>query len=297
MREKLYLKGCGTALVTPFRDGKPDYDAFGKCIERQVKSGVDFLVPLATTGETPTLSAEEKIKLLDVAHSHCGGLPLLVGVGSNSVAATLENMRLVSSVGGADAYLVVVPFYNKPTQEGQYQYFKTIAKESGDIPIVIYNVPGRTGANMSADTCVRLANDCPNIIGIKEASGNYDQVSEMIRRTPKDFSVLSGDDDLTLAIMATGGQGVISVASNIAPVEVSSLTKAMLQGDLDKARALHHRLFPLFKNCFIETNPIPAKAAMSLLGLTTMDVRLPLSPASEQTIKLMSKTIEDLWKK
>lgn len=297
MRERLFLKGCGTALVTPFKDGEPDYDAYGRSIRRQVESGVDFLVPLATTGETPTLSAEEKSKLIAVAHANCGNLPLLVGVGSNSVAGTLDNIRIVSSAGGVDAYLVVVPFYNKPTQEGQYHYFKTIAKEAGGVPIVIYNVPGRTGANMTADTCIRLANDCPDIIGIKEASGNYDQVSEMIRRAPKGFSVLSGDDDLTLAIMATGGHGVISVASNIAPVEVSSFTSAMLRGDWNKARELHHRLFPLFKNCFAETNPIPTKAAMSLLGLMTPEVRLPLSPASEQTVKLMSQTIDDLWKK
>jgi len=297
MKDRLYLQGCGTALVTPFKNGEVDYEAYARCIDRQVEAGVHFLVPLATTGETPTLSRDEKAQLLRVSRAHCGGLPLLVGVGSNSVAATIENMRLISSAGGADAYLVVVPFYNKPTQEGQYQYFKTIAKESGEVPVVIYNVPGRTGANMTAETCLRLANECPNIIGIKEASGNYDQVCEMILHAPKGFSVLSGDDDLTLAIMASGGQGVVSVASNVAPREVAALTSALLEGNLAKARELHLRLFPLFGNCFVETSPIPVKAALSLLGLTTAEVRLPLSMAGERTQQLMSDTLRKLWKK
>ncbi len=291
---KLYLKGCGTALVTPFKSGAVDYDSYRSCVERQVEAGVDFLVPLATTGETPTLSVEEKLRLLDITRSCAAGLPLLVGCGTNSLQGTLDNMRLLGP-HGADAYLVVVPYYNKPTQEGQYRYFKAVS-EAADKPVVIYNVPGRTGANMTAETAIRLAEDCPNIIGTKEASGNYSQVSEIIRRAPEGFSVLSGDDDMTLAFMATGGQGVVSVASNVAPVEVKALTDAMLQGDLLKARALHHRLSPLFKNCFLESNPIPVKAAMACLGLMSGEVRPPLSDATQMTEEIMSLTLDELWK-
>lgn len=292
---RLYLKGCGTALVTPFKDNlEVDYDAYAASIDRQVKAGVHFLVPLATTGETPALGASEKTQLLRTARAHAAGLPLLVGCGTNSLDGTLSNMELLEPLG-VDAWLVVVPYYNKPTQEGQYRYFKAVAERSSK-PVVIYNVPGRTGANMTADTMVRLACDCPNIIAIKEASGNYSQVSEMIRRAPEGFSVLSGDDDMTLAFMATGGQGVISVASNVAPAEVSAMCGAMLEGDLETARALHHRLFPLFKGCFVESNPIPVKEAMAQLGLMTGNVRLPLAPASDSTKELISKILKELWK-
>lgn len=291
---KLYLKGCGTALVTPFKSGAVDYDSYRSCVERQVEAGVDFLVTLATTGETPTLSVEEKLRLLDITRSCAAGLPLLVGCGTNSLQGTLDNMRLLGP-HGADAYLVVVPYYNKPTQEGQYRYFKAVS-EAADKPVVIYNVPGRTGANMTAETAIRLAEDCPNIIGTKEASGNYSQVSEIIRRAPEGFSVLSGDDDMTFAFMATGGQGVVSVASNVAPVEVKALTDAMLHGDLLRARELHHRLSPLFKNCFLESNPIPVKAAMARLGLMSGEVRPPLSDATQMTKEIMSLTLDELWK-
>ena len=292
---KPYFEGCGTALVTPFTENyKVDYDAYAASVDRQVKSGVHFLVPLATTGETPTLNAEEKKKLLRITRERVGDMPLLAGCGTNSLDGTLANMELLEDCG-ADAWLVVVPYYNKPTQEGQYRYFKAVA-ENGTKPIVIYNVPGRTGANMDAGTVIRLAEDCPKIAGIKEASGRYDQVSEIIRRAPGSFSVLSGDDDMTLAFMATGGQGVISVASNVAPAEVSAMCSAMLEGDLKTARGLHHRLFPLFKGCFAESNPVPVKAAMSLLGLMTDRVRLPLSEATEGTKQLMSKIIAELWK-
>lgn len=292
---KPYFEGCGTALVTPFtEDYKVDYEAYAASVDRQVKAGVHFLVPLATTGETPTLNAEEKKKLLRITREHVGDLPLLAGCGTNSLDGTLANMELLEDCG-ADAWLVVVPYYNKPTQEGQYRYFKAVAENSTK-PIVIYNVPGRTGANMDAGMVIRLAEDCPKIVGIKEASGRYDQVSEIIRRAPEGFSVLSGDDDMTLAFMATGGQGVISVASNVAPAEVSAMCSAMLEGDLKTARGLHHRLFPLFKGCFAESNPVPVKAAMSLLGLMTDRVRLPLSEATEGTKQLMSKIIAELWK-
>ena len=288
------FKGCGTALVTPFKNGEVDYDAYVACVKRQVESGVHFLVALATTGETPTLSAEEKVKLLQLTNEHSGGVPVVAGCGSNSLTATLENIKLLEPVG-VDGFLVVVPYYNKPTQEGQYQYFKAVA-EATEKPIIVYNVPGRTGANMTADTAIRLAQDCPNIVATKEASGNYSQVSEIVRRAPEGFTVLSGDDDMTLAFMATGAHGVISVASNAAPAEVSKMVDCMLEGKLEEARALHHRLSPLFKNCFVESNPIPVKAAMAGLGLISDEMRLPLVSASEATKALMSKTLEDLWK-
>ena len=279
------LQGCGTALVTPFTDGEVDYEAYAALIDRQVDAGVDFLVPLATTGETPTLSDGEKIALLKLTFGHAAGKPLLVGCGSNSVRATLANMELLDSCG-ADAWLVVVPFYNKPTQEGQYRYFKTIAAAT-DKPIIIYNVPGRTGANMTAQTCIRLAKDVPNIVGIKEASGKIEQVREILAGVPEDFRVLSGDDDMTLEMMRYGAKGVISVASNIAPAEVTEMTHTM-------SEAINDRLQPLFKNCFVESNPIPVKAGMSLLGLMSSEVRLPLSNATPGTVEVMKKTLEEL---
>ena len=293
--DKLVLHGCGTALVTPFTpDGAVDYEAYASLVDRQVAAGVHFLVPLATTGETPTLSAGEKTAIYQVVKEHAKGLPLMPGVGVNSLPDTLANIRLLEPLG-ADALLVVVPYYNKPTQQGQYEYFKAVAAETA-LPIIIYNVPGRTGANMLPDTVIRLAEEVPNIRGIKEASGNYAQVSEILRRAPEDFAVLSGDDDLTLALMATGAHGVVSVASNIAPVEVAQMVEALERGELARARALHHRLFPLFKACFVESNPIPAKAALAQLGLMGDTVRLPLAPASETTKVLMQKVLSELWK-
>lgn len=288
------LKGCGTALVTPFCDGQVDYEAYGRLVRRQLGAGVDFLVPLATTGETPTLSPDEKTRLLCMTRELAPDTPIVAGVGSNSLDATLENISLLAPCG-ADAFLVVVPYYNKPTQEGQYMYFKAVSERS-PLPIVMYNVPGRTGANMSAQTAVRLAEDCPGIIATKEASGNFAQVSEILRTAPEGFSVLSGDDDMTLALMAAGASGVISVASNIAPAEVTRMAAAMLRCDLPEARSLHLKLLPLFKACFAESNPVPAKAALSLMGLMRSEVRLPLSSASESTVVLMDEILAQLWK-
>ena len=291
----LVLRGCGTALVTPFTaDGAVDYEAYARMVDRQVAAGVHFLVPLATTGETPTLSQQEKVAIFQVVKAHAKGRPIMPGVGVNSVPDTLANIRLLEPLG-PDALLVVVPYYNKPTQQGQYEYFKAIAA-STTLPIIIYNVPGRTGANMLPDTVIRLAHEVPNIRGIKEASGKYDQVSEILRRAPEGFSVLSGDDDMTLAFMATGAHGVISVASNVAPKEVSAMTEALMRNDLAAARALHHRLFPLFKACFVESNPIPAKTALAQLGEMNATVRLPLAEASDATKVLMQNVLAELWK-
>lgn len=290
--KNIILKGCGTALVTPFTaDGNVDYEAYARLVDRQIAGGVDFLVPLATTGETPALTQEEKEEILKITIAHAAGKPIVPGVGVNCVRDTLNNIRLMEPYNPS-AFLVVVPYYNKPTQQGQYEYFKTIAA-STKVPIVIYNVPGRTGANMLPDTCIRLAEEVDNIVAIKEASGNYSQVSELIRRAPEGFSILSGDDDMTFAFIATGAQGVISVASNIAPKEVTEMVAAALDNDIVSARALHHRLFPLFKACFVESNPIPAKAALAQMGLCLDAVRLPLAPASETTAALMKKVMKD----
>lgn len=286
------LKGCGTALVTPFIEGEVDYEAYSDLIERQVEAGVDFLVSLATTGETPTLSTEEKVALLRLTHGLGAGKKLLVGCGSNSVPGTLANMKLLEPYG-VDAWLVVVPFYNKPTQEGLYQYFKTIA-ESTDKPVVMYNVPGRTGCNMTAETCVRLARDVENIIAVKEASGKLDQVIEILKNAPEDFTVLSGDDDMTLEMMENGARGVISVASNIAPAEVKAMTDAALEGRFEDAHKIDEKLQPLFKNCFVESNPVPVKAGLALMGLCTDEMRLPLTTATEKTKAIMRETLDNL---
>lgn len=286
--------GCGTALVTPFRqDGSIDYEAYAGLVDRQIDKGVDFLVPVATTAETPALTQDEKARLLEITKEHAKGHRIIAGVGVNCVRDTLANIKLLEPYG-PDAFLVVVPYYNKPTQEGQYQYFKTVAAETS-LPVIIYNVPGRTGANMLPDTVLGLAQDCPNIIGVKEASGNYSQVCEILRRAPKGFCVLSGDDDLTMALMASGADGVISVASNVAPAEVSEMVHAAMAEDYRSARALLYRLFPLFKGCFVESNPIPVKEALAQMGLCARTMRLPLVEASEETSRIIAGILAELF--
>lgn len=286
------FKGCGTALVTPFSGGYVNLDRFASLVDRQVEAGVDFLVPLGTTGETPCLSEEERLQLLVTAKEHSAGRPVMVGVGTNSLDATLRNIRQIENYG-ADAFLVVVPYYNKPTQQGQYEYFRAIAEASSK-SIVIYNVPGRTGVNMTAETCLRLAEEVENIVAVKEASGNYAQISEIIRNRPEGFSVLSGNDNETLSLMATGADGVISVASNLVPAEMTALVRAMQEGRLDEARRMNFRLMPLFKGCFIESNPIPVKAGMASLGLLEDSLRLPLTSASAATRAAMEEILKDL---
>ena len=291
MKDDLNLTGCGTALITPFRNGEVDYDAFAALVDRQVGAGIDFLVPLGTTGETPCLDDEERIKVLQIAKEHSAGLPIVAGGGTNSLRHTIRSMEMLQP-HGVDAFLIVVPYYNKPTQEGQYQYFKAVA-ESTDKPIVLYNVPGRTGANMSAETTLRLA-EIDNVIAIKEASGNRGQVEEILRNAPEGFKVFSGNDDETLWMMENGGAGVISVASNVDPVMMAKLIKAIRGGYHEQAHALNEKLTPLFTNCFVESNPIPAKAALSAMGLIQNELRLPLVPAQEETYDLMVDTLVDL---
>lgn len=282
------FKGLGTALVTPFREGVVDYEAFRKMVERQTDAGVDFLVPLGSTAETPCLEDSEKIMILDIAKEMSRGLPVVAGVGTNSLRSTISNMALLSA---ADAFLVVVPYYNKPVQRGLYEYFTAVAA-STDKPVILYNVPGRTGTNMTAETVLRLA-EIPNIVAVKEASGNIAQILEIKRSAPDDFSVLSGNDDETLPLMASGADGVISVASNVAPKEMAEVVKAVRQSDLRKAIALNNRLMPLYHACFVESNPIPVKAALSLLGLCTSEMRLPLTKATDGTVELLREVLSE----
>ena len=289
--KSLVLSGCGTALVTPFRDREVDYAAFSGLLDRQMAAGVHFLVPLGTTGETPCLEEEERIKILQLAKEKCPDRPVIVGGGTNSLAQTVRSMKLLEPYG-PDAFLIVVPYYNKPTQEGIYEYFKAVA-DASDKPIVMYNVPSRTGVNMTAETALRLA-ETENIVAVKEASGNYAQISEIIRCAPEGFSVLSGNDDETLSLMATGAAGVISVASNIAPALMVRMTEAFLSGNIPEARELHHRLTPLFRNCFIESNPVPVKAGLAAMGLLAEEFRLPLVPGTRKTYETMRRTIEEL---
>ena len=285
------LTGCGTALITPFVGGDVDYEAFAALVDRQVAAGIDFLVPLGTTGETPCLEDDERIRVLETAKEHAGGLPVLVGGGTNSLQHTIRSMQMLDP-HGVDAFLIVVPYYNKPTQEGQYQYFKAVA-ESTDKPIVLYNVPGRTGANMTAETCLRLA-ELPNVVAVKEASGNRPQIEEILRNAPKDFAVLSGNDDDTIWMMEQGGAGIISVASNVAPALMAEFVGAMKAGNWEKAHAMNEMLTPLFKNCFVESNPIPAKAALAAMGLIRNELRLPLVPCQQATYDLMVDTIRTI---
>jgi 4-hydroxy-tetrahydrodipicolinate synthase len=285
------LRGCGTALVTPFRDGQVDYEAFAALVDSQIAADVDFLVPLGTTGETPCLTDEEKIKVLTVAKERSCGKPVVAGVGTNSLEHTIANIKLLEP-HGVDVFLVVVPYYNKPPQEGMYQYFKAVA-ESTSKGILLYNVPGRTGANLEAATTLRLA-QIDNVIGIKEASSNRGQILEIIAGRPEGFLVLSGNDDETFPLMKAGADGVISVASNIAPVPVAKLAHAMMEGKIEKAAGLHEKLSPLFRNCFVESNPIPAKAALAAMGMMRNELRLPLVPAQQKTYDLMVETVKDL---
>ena len=287
------FKGCGTALLTPFKeDLSIDYQAYEKLLIRQIEQGIDFLVPLGTSGETPTLSREEKLELLRITKEHSAGKPLLVGCGSNSLNATLENIALVHDY--ADALLVVVPFYNKPTQEGLYLYYKALAEHT-DKPIVMYNVPGRTGVNMKAETSLRIAREVKGVIGIKEASGDFQQVKQIIEGSEEDFLVLSGDDDMTFELIRAGADGVISVASNVLPREVGRMCGLALNGEFEEAGLLNEKLMPLFKACFVESNPIPGKEALHQLGLCTNAVRLPLSRANENTCKRIKETLAE-WK-
>ena len=285
------LKGLGTALLTPFKGGEVDYSAFAATVDWQIEAGTDFLVPLGTTGETPTLSDSEKLQILQVTLKHAQGRPVMAGVGTNSVSGTLANLRLLQD---ADAFLVVVPYYNKPPQRGIYEYFKAVAGATAK-PVYIYNVPGRTGSNIEAETTLALARDIPNIAGIKEASGNMAQIKAILEGRPRGFSVLSGNDDDTCALMKDGADGVISVASNVMPSAMADFVHALQAGKFAEAEEMDKKLHPFFKALFVEPNPIPAKAAMAQLGLMENSLRLPLVKATPETEQLLKDILDKPW--
>ncbi|PIU18413.1 MAG: 4-hydroxy-tetrahydrodipicolinate synthase [Elusimicrobia bacterium CG08_land_8_20_14_0_20_59_10] len=286
----LELKGCFTAVITPFRNGKVDKEALRRVLRAQLKGGVSGIVPCGSTGEAATLSPEEYLSVIKLTVDEVNGrVPVMPGVGTNSTAKSIEMVKKVSATG-VDGLLAVVPYYNKPTQDGLTAHFSGIAR-STRLPVILYNIPGRTGVNMAPATVLALRRKFSNIVGIKEASGSLDQVSEIINTLDTDFAVMSGDDSLTLPMMSVGARGVISVVSNIAPEETSEMCGKFLKGETVEAAELHHKLFPLIKSVFIETNPIPVKYAVSLLGLCSCEPRLPLTPLSERNRPAVKKAM------
>ena len=283
--------GAMVALITPFQDGEIDFRTLDELIDFQLESGIDGIVPVGTTGESPTLSHEEHKKVIERVVKAVGGkVPVIAGAGSNSTEEAIELTAFAKKVG-ADATLQVCPYYNKPTQEGFYQHFKTIAEEV-DLPIVLYNIPGRCGGTgLTAQTVARLA-EVENIIAIKEASGKLDMASEIA--TSCDITIVSGDDSLTLPIASVGGKGVISVVANIVPADVKAMTDLILEGDLVSALKWHKKLFALCKNLLgLETNPIPIKAAMSMLDMASEELRLPMTPMEENKKAILKQTLKD----
>jgi 4-hydroxy-tetrahydrodipicolinate synthase len=285
--------GTGTALVTPFRqDGTLDERALHGLIQRQIEAGIDFLVPCGTTGESPTLTREEHLHVVEVAVKLANGkVPVLAGAGGYNTAEVIERARELEKIG-ADGILSVTPYYNKPTQEGLYQHFRAIA-EAVALPIILYSVQGRTGVNIEPATVKRLA-EIENIVGIKEASGNISQMAAILNSVPEDFIVLSGDDAITLPLMALGGRGVISVVSNEIPAEMAQLTRLGLRRDFDGARAIHRRYHPLMEINFVESNPIPVKAALAEMGLLEPVWRLPLVPPKAENRARIRAVLEPL---
>jgi len=272
--------GSLVAMVTPFRNGKVDEAKVRELVEFHVTNGTDALVPCGTTGESPTLSHDEHKRLVEtVVQAAAGRIPVVAGTGSNSTAEAIDLTKHAEGAGARGA-LVVNPYYNKPTQEGLYRHFRAVAEATG-LPILVYNIQGRTAVNVETDTMARLARDCRNIVGVKEASGSLDQMSQVIAACGPDFAVISGDDNITLPLMAIGGAGVISVIANIVPRETAELTHAALEGDWKRARDLHYRLFPLARAAFLETNPIPIKEAMAMAGMIEPEFRLPMCRMSD----------------
>jgi len=283
--------GTYTAIVTPFKHGQLDEAALARLVKHQVKGGVDGIVPVGTTGESPTVDTDEHIRIIELSVKFAAGkVKVLAGTGANSTSEAIGLTKAAERVG-ADGSLQVAPYYNKPTQEGLYQHFKAIAKNT-KLPIMLYSIPGRCGIEIAVPTVKHLAADCKNIIGIKEAGGNADRVSQLRAALGAKFEILSGDDALTLPFMAVGAQGVISVAANVAPREVATMVRAFAAGDARKALQIHQKLYPLFKDLFIETNPVPVKAALAMLGIGDEEYRLPLvrmSAANRATLKAAMK--------
>ena len=288
------FKGLGIALVTPFKqDGSVDYEAILRLVDYQLENGADFFCILATTGETPTLTNEEKLRIKDlVVEKVQARVPILMGCGGNNTAAVIEELKN-GDFKGIDGVLSVCPYYNKPSQEGLYQHFKAIASATS-LPVVLYNVPGRTGVNMQAATTVRLARDCQNIVAIKEASGNLEQVDEIIKNKPNDFDVISGDDSLTFPMISCGAVGVISVIGNALPKEFSKMIRLQMRGEYDPARRIHHRFTDLFSLLFVDGNPAGVKAMLHEMGFIENVLRLPLVPTRISTKQRMSELLREL---
>ena len=286
------FQGAITAIITPFRNGRLDLPALRKLVAFQIRNGISGIVPCGTTGESATLSFEEHEKVIQVViEAARGKVPVIAGTGSNNTKEAVILTRYARKAG-ADAALVITPYYNKPTQKGLVAHFRAIAEEV-NIPIILYNVPGRTGVNMTAETVVRLA-EVKNIVGVKEASGNLSQICEILRAVPEDFSVLLGDDAFYFPMLALGAKGVISVVSNVAPREMADLYKAYVAGDIAQARKLHFRLWPLMQTLFIETNPIPVKTAVAMMGMIKEEFRLPLCGMSDVNRKTLAKVLAGL---
>lgn len=286
--------GTGTAVVTPFKEGGVDFESFGRFLNWQIEGGVEFLVVLGTTGESPTVTADERAEIITFAvKTAAGRVPVVIGTGTNSTANTIALSQQAEALG-ADGVLVVTPYYNKPTQEGLYQHFKAVAAAIR-IPLIVYNVPGRTGTNILPETVRRLSR-LLNVAGIKEASGDVAQIDTLVRLIKKDrpdFAILSGNDDQAFHLVNSGGDGVISVLSNVMPRETSDMIRLALAGEVEKARELHHRMFPLMKNLFMESNPIPVKYAVNRLGLCRNELRLPLVPASEKCMAVIDESLKE----
>ena len=291
------FRGLATAIVTPFDEsGEVDYTTLKNLVEWQIENGVDAIVPVGTTGESATLSDDEKYRVIEtVVEQASGRITVIAGAGTNSTKKSIEHAKKAKELG-ADAILSITPYYNKPTQQGLYAHFAEIAN-AVDIPIVMYNVPGRTGVNMTAETTLKIAHEIPNVVGVKESSGNLIQVMQIIKDRPKGFKVYSGDDSFAFPIILAGGDGVISVASNEVPGLMKQLVSACLNGELDKARELHYKLLPLMEANFIETNPIPVKSAMAMLGLIKETYRLPLVQMSEKSKEKLRNILFDLLRK
>jgi 4-hydroxy-tetrahydrodipicolinate synthase len=292
-----WLKGCATALVTPFKkNGAVDEECFKDLVERQIRGGVRLLVPCGTTGESATMGADERLSVIkmtvEVAKKHKGA-KVIAGTGSNNTAATIDFTREARRAG-ADMALIVGPYYNKPTQEGYFAHFKEIADSVKNFPIMLYNVPGRTASNITAATQVRIAEKCANIVATKEASGDFAQIMEIIAKRPKNFRVFSGDDAVTLPLIAAGADGLVSVCSNELPKETSNMVDAALAGGFSKARRIHYKILDLMQANFIEASPAPCKFMMREMGLLENYVRLPLVPVSKATEKKLKAILEDL---
>jgi len=290
-----WLRGCATALVTPFTaGGAVDEQCLRDLLEYQIAGRVRVLVPCGTTGESVTMTEEEnQLVIRTTVEVARGRAKVIAGTGSNSTAVTIQRSQTARELG-VDGVLTVAPYYNKPTQDGLYAHFRAIAEAIDGLPVVIYNVPGRSSSNISADTTLRLARDVENIVAVKEASGNLSQIMEILRGRPENFRVISGDDSLTLALIALGGEGLISVASNEAPQMMSELNDLALSGQWHEARALHYKLLPLMEGNFIESSPGPVKAGMALMGLLEENLRLPLVPVHEKTRDRMREILTEL---